>query len=452
MKQLFIIFVLALAQTLTHAAEITIIGGGYVGLTLAGSFLQYGHTVQCVETNPAKCAMLNNQQLYIYEPHLKELLFEDTACRFTAVGSLEESYPTSLYFICVPTPVFNGECDASFVIQAMDDLIYHATKNQMNTSKIVCVKSTLPPGSMRKLQALIEVASLKETLQLIYNPEFMREGSAFADINNNPIVLGGESKCALDTIEHLYQGCVRKTEVIKTTYETAEMIKYAWNAFSALRIAYVNELALISREYQADIATVVQGFALSEQLLPTQSIRPGPGIGGACLLKDSDSFASIFSKNGFDFSLVHCIRPSNQAHIQYVIEDILKAIEEPAGKTVAILGLSFKAGTNDIRNAPSIAIIQALSTAGVILHAYDPQAMEEMRSLFPAVSYFTSAYNAVENADCVVVLTEWEEIKNIDLERVSQLVRKKVMIDTKNIFDTRLLKKYEFTYFNMGAL
>ena len=356
-----------------------------------------------------------------------------------------------IFYICVATPITsNGTCDCSFLYSVFDDIVERCSDT--DSFKIICVKSTVPPGTMRKLHEYL-VKKKKHTIHLVYNPEFMREGSAIHDISNNPIVLAGESLDAMQKIENMYNNFLNHTiSVIKTNFETAEMIKYAWNSFSAIRIAYVNELALLCREFNADIQTVVQGLALSEHLLPTDTISPGPGYGGSCLPKDTVSFSTIMEEKGFSSSIIHRVIKSNKNHIARLIQDLFALLEVSEGqKIVTILGLSFKANTNDIRNAPSIDIIRALTEKGIIVKAYDPQAIHNMKELFPHIQYFDSPYEAIKDTDCIVVLTEWKEIKEIDFDKAALLCNKRVIIDTRNIYDTHMLKKHNFTYLNMGS-
>lgn len=448
-----LLLLLFFAHTAMLGAQITIVGCGYVGLTLAALLLDAGHQVDCVEKNGDKYAQLVRHQLYIYEPHLEEMLFAPARMsNLTFYPSLEWVYGARIFYVSVPSPIdASGACDCAFLFEACVEVAQHVMHN--DAPIILCVKSTVPPGTMAQVRALLARMGA-ENIELVYNPEFMREGCALRDIYTNPVVLGSDSSAAMCAIEELYANLhSEQVPVIKTTFETAEMIKYSWNAFSAIRIAYANELAVLCREVGADVKTVIQGFALSEQLLPTATLKPGPGFGGSCLPKDTRAFATILEQHGFDSSLVHQAIESNRLHKERVIRDIRAALKQCEGeKIVTLLGLSFKANTNDIRNAPAIDIIKALLADGVTVHAYDPQAMDAMWILFPQVHYFDCPYAAVKNADCVVALTEWHEIKSMDLEQVAAVCPARMLIDTRNMFETVLLKKYGFTYSTMGAL
>ena len=450
MKQQFYLLLLLFSSFL-HATHVTIVGCGYVGLTMAGVLLKCGHSVVCVDINRKKIAQLKNKTLPIYEPQLKELLFADES-KILFVNTLGQAADSEVFFICVATPTeMNGACDYSFLYAAFHEVLDECSKT--GESKIVCVKSTVPPGTLRKLHDIIQEKNLP--ISLVYNPEFMREGSALEDVyNTNPIVLAGEFLDAVQRIEELYRPIMHSSlQIIKTNFETAELIKYGWNAFSALRIAYVNELALLCRAFDADISAVVQGLALSEGLLPTNALKPGPGYGGSCLPKDVLSFSKVVADQGIAHSIIHHIINSNNHHIGTVVQDIYRLLgKSRQKKIITLLGLSYKPCTDDIRNAPAIEIIKALSKRHDIrIHAYDPQAISNTRELFPDITYFDSPYQAMQDADCIVVLTEWDEIKKIDLDKVALLCNKKVIIDTRNIFDTATLKRTGFTYINMGV-
>lgn len=299
MNKISIIFLLVFFHSSVIAKSIAIIGCGYVGLTLAGILLHAGHTIACVEKDSQKVEALKNKNLSIYEPGLEDYIFaQDHEQRISFFNSSQEIKDSSIYFMCVSTPIgASGACDLSFLFDACCEFAHSIKKKK--ESVILCIKSTIPPGTMARVEQLFEALQVPN-VELVYNPEFMREGSALRDIYANPIVLGAHSRAAADCIEQLYAPLHdEQVPRIKTTFETAEMIKYAWNSFSAIRIAYANELALVCRAVQADIKTVIEGFSLSEQLLPTSSIKPGPGFGGSCLPKDTQAFAIFWSSMAF---------------------------------------------------------------------------------------------------------------------------------------------------------
>ena len=451
MKKLHGALIVLLWHASLWATQVAIVGCGYVGLTLAAILSRENHTVVCVDIQQERIAQLNNKMLPIYEPELEDALFHVPASNaITFIDDIHVAADADIFYLSVSTPTGEkGSCDCSYLRAAFDDVVRVCADTQ--SKKIICIKSTVPPGTIRKLHNALVEKGLTH-IDVVYNPEFMREGSALRDIYNNPIVLGGESVDAMQKIEDLYAYAAKyPIEIIKTNFETAEIIKYAWNAFSAIRIAYVNELALLCRLFGADIEKVIKGFAQSEQVLPTEALRPGPGFGGSCLPKDVASFSKIMEEQGFSCSMMHQALASNANHKKRVIQDVLAALGTTGSrKTVTILGLSFKPNTDDIRNSPAIDLIQALTEKGVWVKAYDPKAMNNMKAKFSQVQYYNSPYNAVMGTDCIVVLTEWDEIKKIDLGKVASLCKKKVLIDTRNIYDTQTAKKHGFHYVSMG--
>jgi len=450
-KTVFLILLLAFIPL--EARQVAVIGCGHIGLVMAAVFSKSSHTVLCVDIDQGRIAKLKNKQLPIYEPNLEQLLFERIDQNIFFFNTVREAICADIFYICVPTPSdAHGECDCSFLYAAFQDVLQECVRQ--DEQKIICIKSTVPPGTMRQLQNQL-LRQGNNQIHLVYNPEFVREGSALRDVYGiTPIVLGADSLEAIEKVEEFYQDLLGDNlTYIKTNFETAELIKYAWNTFSAIRIAYVNELALLSRQFGANIASVVQGLALSEQLLPTGMIKPGPGYGGACLPKEALLLSNVMRGGKISSSLAHQAGASNRNHINRLIQDIFAQLgSEPAQKTVAVLGLSFKAQTSDIRDAPSIAVLQALIEEGVSIRAYDPKAIDSMKVLFPHVHYFNSPYEAVCGADCIVVLTEWEEIRALDLEHMASLCNTKIMVDARNVYDPALLKKYGFMYINMGRV
>ena len=444
-----LLFSLLLFTPTLWGKQITIIGCGYVGLCLAGVLANNGHSITCIDIDKDRIASLNAHTMPLYEPQLQELLFT-TNNNLLFSHDLKDT--SDIYYICVQTPNDAQEnCNLSFLWSAFSNLLHQLTTPE---PKIVCIKSTVPPGTMRALQNLL-VQEHKEHIQLVYNPEFMREGSAIHDIyTNNPVVLCGESDEALQAIGNIYANFLgTNCTVIKTSFETGEIIKYAWNSFSALRITFVNELAYLCRICNADIKSVIQGIALSEKLLPTASVIPGPGYGGSCLPKDTNTLANIMGEKGFSYSLINQTIQSNKEHKKRIVSDIFSLLgRSHTSCTVTLLGLSFKEHTNDSTNAPSRDIIQALLDNNVTINAYDPKASDSLKECFPQVNYFNSPYDAVKNSDCIVVLNAWDEIKNIDLARVALLCRKKRIFDTKNIWSPEHLHNHGFAYLNMGLM
>lgn len=421
---------------------------------MAGFFASNGYPVICMDIDTHKINSLQRQELPIYEEGLFDALFStknNHKVLFTNDGS--SLTVADIIYLCVATPLnAEGFCDCTFLEQAFKSVIALCPGD---ASKIICIKSTVPPGTLKTLKHFIPEEKIK-AISLLYNPEFMREGSALYDVyHTNPIVLGGDSSQAIETVAALHTAIVPNVPVIKTTTETAELIKYAWNAFSALRIAYVNELALFCTLWGADIMTVIQGFALSEVLLPTAVIKPGPGFGGSCLPKDTKAFTKALERKECYATLVHAAIESNNRHknrLTKIILDNICDLPYNHKPIVTLLGASFKANTNDIRNSPILDIIPALFEHNAEVHVYDPQAMVSIKELFPDVVCFDCPYKAVECADCIVALTDWSEIKELDLEKVADLCTQKILIDTRNMYALSYMKQCGFICFNLGML
>ncbi len=447
-----LIFLIALFEIALFGENVTVIGTSYVGLVTAAIFSKCGHHVSCLDVDREKIAQLKQQKLPIYEPNLAHTLFEPPFNeRINFTSNIRTSYDSPIVYICVGTPTtVEGIFDNRFIYAAIDIVLSSYTN-----TKIICIKSTVQPGTNKKLKQYLAERK-RDDINLVYNPEFMREGCAINDISTkNPLIIAGDSADSLKAIENLYKPLINDNaiQVIKTSFETAEIIKYGWNSFSALRIAYINELAFLCKECNADIFSVIKAIALSERLLPTEAINPGPGSGGSCLPKDTFSFTKTLEKKGLSNSLVHRAIISNKNHKKKIINNIFTLLNnKPDQKIVAILGLSFKAHTDDVRCSPAIDIIKALKNQGAIIHAYDPQAIKNMRKIFPDIDYFDSPYKAAENSDCIVVLTEWPELENLNLEIISNICAKKVLFDAKNLYDPHVAQECGFTFSNLGRV
>ncbi len=451
-KQFFFIllFLFRVKNCFSTQELITIIGSGYVGLTFAAALLEKGYSVTCIDKDKSKIDSLLAKKLYIYEPGLEKLFFSFKTNNHINFGySVKDVQLSEIYYICVPTPLDSHfHCDLSFLYSALNEVI-EACDKKKNT--IICIKSTIPPGTMQKLLYIIK--GKKASIELLYNPEFMREGSAFIDISKNPIIIGGESIYAIEKIKKISKNLAECDNVpcLITSFITAEMIKYSWNSYAALRISYINELGYLSYLLNANIKDITKALSLNEDLLPTSNISPGPGFGGSCLPKDTQAFLRIFEDNNFVSSLIGQVVESNKNHKQKIVKMILDTVNsEKKEPIVTLWGLSFKANTNDIRYAPSIDIIEALLAENICVKAYDPKANKEMSKLFPKVMYYDSPYDAAKESNCIVVLTEWEEIKKIDMKKVAHICATKKIVDTRNIFNPLELCAFDFEHINMG--
>jgi UDPglucose 6-dehydrogenase len=433
--------------------KIVVIGAGYVGLVASGGLASLGHEVICVDNDDSKIADLNKGIIPIYEPGLRILLIDMMVRhRLSFTASIEKAiYWSDVIMITVGTPMAeNGIANLTALDDVIQKILLYVTKYT-----IVCIKSTVPIGTSRVVKEKLQ-ETISGKFDLVFNPEFLREGSALFDFfKNNPIVVGTESEQALTIMKEIYAPMIEKgTELIITTPSTAEMIKYAWNCYSAIKISYVNQLSHVCNRVGADIKSVVRGISFSDTLLPISAITPGPGIGGSCLPKDTQAFISMASSYGCDMDIVRVAMESNKRHTQKIISKLYDLLENRnrQGITVAILGLSFKPNTDDIRYSPAIPIFEKLLYDGITIHAYDPQAMANMRKLFPQVTYFDSAYEALKDVNAVVLLTDWDECKQIKTEIMACLVKERIVIDTRNMWDPQELKRHNFVYYNLGRI
>lgn len=431
---------------LTYSSNVGIVGAGYVGLSTAAILKNSGHEITCLEIDSRRLDCLKKQELYLYEKDLDELLFNSEKGEITFTGQLQDISDCELVFICTNTPPNEtGECDISSVTRVLQDLL-----DLDKCPSVLVVKSTLSPGSMEKLG---EILKNKEDISLAYNPEFMREGSAIYDISNsNPIIIGTEDQVVFEKLQAIYRPLFEnsnKIKIIKTSPQSAELIKYGWNGFSAMRITYANELSRLCDYFGANIQEVLKGVSLSELLLPTQDIKPGCGYGGSCLPKDTLGFSKVFEKVGIDNSLIHQTIRSNYQHIFNFYNKIKSSLADIKEKPrVCLLGLAFKANTNDIRSAPSLIIIKQLLQDGFIVQGYDPLVNDQIRDVFPNVSLFDNPYDALRDVDCVIGLTDSDSIINISLEKMSELMRNRNLVDTKRMWDSSAAKLLGFHIYN----
>jgi len=434
--------------------KIAIIGTGYVGLIAGAGLAEIGNKIICADIDENKITMLNNGMVPIFEPGLEEILNKNkNNIEFTT----DVSYAirkSDIIFVAVGTPMGDDGCANLTALNSVAKTISQVLKSTQDY-KIIVIKSTVPTGTNRLVKRkIIENIGCEGNFDIVSNPEFLRAGSALRDFfETNPVILGSDSHRALNILEDLYKPLIGNgIEIIKTNYETSETIKYSWNSFSAIRIAYVNELSRFCNAFGADVFTVVKGMSFSEKLLPSCKIKPGPGIGGSCLPKDTSAFIKIADRIGINLRMVKSFIESNEEHKEYIIEKLYGLLEKNVkGKTVCVLGLSFKANTDDIRKSPAIDIIGKLLDSGTSIKAYDPRAMDNMRKIFPEVQYCDSALEAIEESDAIVILADWNEFKSIDLNKVRLLMRGDVIIDSRNVFNIDDLKSCNFKFLNLGV-
>jgi len=445
-----LVFLHVLAISTCLAKNITIVGTGYVGLITGVGLAQVGNEVTCFDIDETKIKKLQKNIVPIFEPDIAQALL-DNHKNLSFTSDCQEAIDSAdVIMIAVGTPMSKkGKAYLRALKSVITSIAKCSTKN-----KIVCIKSTVPPGTNDAMQELLnERAAPGVSFTIVSNPEFLREGSALQDFFEcNPIVLGSHSQEALEIMQEVYKPLVENgTPLITTNPVTAETIKYAWNAFSATRITFVNELAHFCDAMGADIHDVVEGMSYSTKLLPTKMLRPGPGIGGSCLPKDTNALVKITDAHDVDLSIVKAVIEANKNLKLKVIEKLYGLLNNDVkNKTVAVLGLSFKANTDDIRYSPAIVALQKFIKDGAVVKAYDPQAMQNMQTLIPEVTYAASWQHAVEHADAVLILTEWQEFKDIDLLEMKKIMKQPIIMDARNIFAPDVLHRLGFSYANLG--
>jgi len=431
--------------------RIIIIGTGYVGLVSGAGISDFGHRVRCVDIDKQKIDLLNNGGIPIYEPGLKTLISRNiNANRLTFTVDVEEAIKWAEFiFIAVGTPQGeNGDVDISAVIAVAEDI----GKN-LNNYKVICTKSTVPIGTGKMIQKIIDQNNLnKIKYDYCSNPEFLREGSAVRDfLYPDRIVLGTTSDKAFEYLKDVYRSLyINKTPLVHTTVETAEMIKYASNAFLAIKISYINEVANLCDEIGADVHVVAKTLGTDGRISP-KFLHPGPGFGGSCFPKDTKALVEIAKKYNIHMATVTAAIETNIFQRKRMLSKLMDLLDNDLkGKIIAVLGLAFKQETDDVRDSPAIEIINSIHDTGGIIKAYDPIANDSMKEIFPELDYKSNWHEAVEGCDAVVIMTEWNEFRSLDLEKLKNLMSQPIVLDTRNILNISELKRLKFKFDNVG--
>lgn len=429
--------------------KITIMGSGYVGLVTGACFAELGHDVLCVDNNAEKIRLLRAGQVPIYEPGLESLLHANVAeGRLTFSTEIAEGvHFGDILFICVGTPSLP---DGSLDLSALEKVIKEIA-GAMRSYKLIVEKSTVPVRTAESMEALARkhLSQSHVEFDLASNPEFLAEGSAIHDfMQPDRVVLGVNSERAASLLVQLYAPL--NAPILITDINSAELIKHASNAFLAMKISFANALANVCERTGADIGKVTRGMGLDKRIGP-QFLKAGVGYGGSCFPKDLSGFIHIVEEHGYDFSLLKAVQQINLQQRQHFIAKIQRALGSVNQKRLAILGLSFKPQTDDIREAPSLFIIEELLAAGATLAVYDPVAMPKVQALMgDRLVYAQDAYCACEQADAAIFITEWPEFRFLNLPRLKALLNQPVIIDGRNIFDPGKLQALGFYYDSVG--
>jgi len=428
-------------------SRVTVVGAGYVGLTTGACLADLGNDVIVVDINKEKVAQLLRNRVPFYEPGLSELIERNAkAKRLTFTTSYREALHGAEYaIIAVSTPEGEGgEADLSFVESAAGSIA-----ESMDGPLIVVNKSTVPPLTGDMVSRVIGERNTKHRADVVSNPEFLREGSAIQDfMHPDRVVIGSHDRAAAEKVAQLYEPLQAPILITPNIY-TAEMVKYASNAFLAARISFINEIARISERVGADAKLVAEGMGLDKRIGPSY-LDVGIGFGGSCFKKDVKALAALAERFDYHPELLKAVMDINRDQRMLVIDKLRDALDELNERTIGLLGLAFKPNTDDLRDAPSMDIARVLVAAGSHVRAYDPAAMDGARAQLPEVEYMRDAYSTANGADALVVVTEWNEFRHLDLARLKGSMRRAVVVDGRNIYDPVVMRELGFTYRGIG--
>ena len=415
------------------------LGCGYVGLVSGTCFAEFGASVICYDVDKTKIEKLRRSELPIYEPGLEKLLKKNIQeGRLIFTDNLNNCVPNSdLVFIAVGTPTRRGDghADLSYVYQAAKDLA-----PLLSGYTVIVDKSTVPVGTARNVKHLILENNKSADFDIASNPEFLREGDAITDfMNPDRVVIGVENKRTQNVLKELYRALdLTKRPILFTTLESAELIKYASNAFLATKISFINEISILCEEVQADVRAVAKGMGLDTRI-GHEFLNSGPGYGGSCFPKDTQALVRIAQENRASSRIIEAVIEVNEIQKARMIVKIRQALGgDEHNKTIAILGLTFKPETDDMRDAPSLTILPKLVEIGCRIHAHDPQGIYEAKKILPPeIDYFDDIYEAIDGVNAVVLMTEWNVYRNLNMARVKDKLRNPIFIDLRNIFEPK---------------
>nr|MBI3614387.1 UDP-glucose/GDP-mannose dehydrogenase family protein [Nitrospirota bacterium] len=430
--------------------HISIIGTGYVGLVTGACFAEFGLTVTCMDTDAKRIGKLEKGEVPFFEPGLAELVHKGIKeNHLTFTSNLPKAVEEALViFIAVGTPPrADGSADLSFVEEVGRGIAQH-----MKSYKVIATKSTVPVGTGERIRQVIKTHQTAPCrFDMVSNPEFLREGSAIEDfLRPNRVVIGADSDQAVAIMKDLYRPLyLIETPFVITDITSAEMIKYASNAFLATKISFINEIANLCEKVGADVQVVAKGMGLDRRIGP-KFLHAGPGFGGSCFPKDLAALVQIGREAGEQMELAAKAAEVNERQRQRMVEKIQAALGGLKGKTVGLLGLSFKPNTNDLRESPALAIAEQLIEKGATLRAYDPEGLEEATTLLPTLRACKDAYDAAQGADALVLMTEWNQFRNLDFERLKQVMRQPIFIDLRNVYEPDRIGAMGLRYISVG--
>ncbi len=431
--------------------RVAMIGTGYVGLVSGACFADFGHVVTCIDKDERKINALNNGEIPIYEPGLQELVAknEQEERLYFTTEAKEAVRNADAVFIAVGTPTRRGDghADLTYVYEAAREIA-----QLIEGFTVIVTKSTVPVGTGDEVEAIIAETNPDAEFAVVSNPEFLREGAAINDFKRpDRVVVGTDNEEAAKVMRELYRPLfLNETPILVTQRRTSELIKYAANAFLAVKITFINEIADLCESVGANVQEVSRGIGLDNRI-GGKFLHAGPGYGGSCFPKDTLALSRIGHDSGVDLKIVNSVIEVNADRKKNMADKIANFVGgDVSGKTIALLGLAFKPNTDDMREAPSIDIVSKLQEMGATIRAYDPVSMEEARHVMNDVMFCDGPYHAIENSDAMVIVTEWDQFRALDLERVKETLKTPVVVDLRNIYDTEDMKDRGFEYTSIG--
>jgi UDPglucose 6-dehydrogenase len=432
--------------------DIAVIGTGYVGLVTGAGLSDFGNDVICADVDVKKIDALKNGAIPIYEPGLDKLVSKNVSegrLRFTTDLALAITSARAIFIAVGTPPKPDGSADLRYVEE-----VAHTIAKHMNGPKLVITKSTVPIGTGHMIEQIIESHNTGHQASIVSNPEFLREGSAIEDfMKPDRVVIGASTAEAAEMMKEIYAP-LHSLEIpfVVTNVESSELIKYAANGFLATKITFINEIASVCEKVGANVHDVAIGMGLDSRIGP-KFLQAGPGFGGSCFPKDTSAMADISRRHGYEFQIMEAVLRVNDAVKLRMIDKIIAALQgEVSGKTIAILGLVFKPETDDMRDSPTIPIIQGLQQRGATIRAYDPQGMENAKKIFSDIEYCADAYATAEGADLLVLATEWNEFRALNFERIRKALRQPVVVDLRNVYDPFRMSALGFKYTSVGRV
>lgn len=428
--------------------KIAVIGTGYVGLVSGTCFAEIGNKVVCCDIDESKIRSLKNGVIPIYEPGLADLVEKNVQeQRLSFTNEIPSAVKEAdIIYIAVGTPMSKtGEADLTYVKAAAKTIGEH-----LNGYKVIVNKSTVPVGTGKLVHSIIQKASKgKCPFDVVSNPEFLREGSAIHDtMNMERAVIGATSNKAASIIEDLHQPF--HTPIVKTNLESAEMIKYAANAFLATKISFINDIANICERVGADVSKVSDGVGLDSRI-GRKFLKAGIGFGGSCFPKDTTALLQIAKSAGYPFKLIEAVIETNEKQRIHIVDKLLNVMGDLKGRTISVLGLAFKPHTNDVRSAPALDVIPLLQQLGACVKAYDPIAIPEASSILgEQIEYSTNLYDAISDTDACLILTDWPEVKEMELVKAKTLLKQPIIIDGRNLFSLEEMRAAGYIYHSIG--